>query len=114
MASLGSEAGRDDPAEGAPLVWLAASLPTLTIHLYIYQYSYSLRETRCTVLLTRARRAAGPRAARQPFLVFFVIYSLIYIRLIYQAYILYQAYIYYFRWKALAEGARQAKGIGDR
>lgn len=93
MASLGSEAGRDDPAEGAPLVWLAASLPTLTIHLYIYQYSYSLRETRCTVL-TRARRAAGPRAARQPFLVFFVIYSLIYIRLIYQAYIYYIRLIY--------------------
>lgn len=36
MASLGSEAGPDDPAEGSPLVGLAGSLPTLTIYPFIY------------------------------------------------------------------------------
>ena len=59
MASLGSEAGRDDPAEGSPLVGLAGSLPTLTICPFIY---YSRRSE------TAQRRnpgatAAPPRAA---------------------------------------------------
>ena len=54
MASLGSEVGRDDPAEGSPLVGLAGSLPTLTICPLIY---YSRRSE------TAQRRDRGDRAA---------------------------------------------------
>ena len=54
MASLGSEVGRDDPAEGSPLVGLAGSLPTLTICPFIY---YSRRSE------TAQRRDRGDRRA---------------------------------------------------
>ena len=60
MASLGSEAGRDDPAEGSPLVGLAGSLPTLTICPLIY---YSRRSETAQRRDRGDRRAAARRRA---------------------------------------------------
>ena len=60
MASLGSEVGRDDPAEGSPLVGLAGSLPTLTICPLIY---YSRRSETAQRRDRGDRRAAARRRA---------------------------------------------------
>ena len=62
MASLGSEAGRDDPAEGSPLVGLAGSLPTLTICLRLLIY-YSRRTETAQHRDRGDRRAAARRRA---------------------------------------------------